>query len=161
MKPSKPNQPPSQFERLLAGLALNGVDFAVVDGLAVLLNCYPRLTVDADIIVHPSLENLRKLLQFLGNWGEGFARELSPEDFAIEQGAIRVSEKFGLDIFVKIYGKTIDDFRPNLRFFQSDEVRIAYLSPLDLVRLKAGSWREKARLDVAAMKAILDRESGT
>ncbi len=75
--------------------------------------------------------------------------------------AIRVSEEFDLDIFVKMHGESIDDFRPNLRFFQSDEVRIAYLSPIDLVLLKAGSWREKARLDVAAMKAILDRESGT
>jgi hypothetical protein len=56
-------------------------------------------------------------------------------------------------------GKTIDDFRPNLRFFQSDEVRIAYLSPADLIFLKQDSWREKDRLDVSAMKEILRRES--
>lgn len=159
MNPSAPNQTPSQFEKLLAGLARSGVDFAVVGGLAVILNGYPRLTVDADIIVHSSPENLRKLLQFLGNWGEGFARELSLEDFIIEQGAIRVSEEFDLDIFVKMHGKTIDDFRPNLRFFESDEFCIAYLSPADLVLLKEGSWREKDQLDVAAMKEILNREN--
>jgi hypothetical protein len=159
MNPSAPNQTPSQFEKLLVGLARHGVDFAVVGGLAVILNGYPRLTVDADILVHPAPENLRKLLQSLESWGEGFARELSPNDFAIETGAIRVSEEFDLDIFVRMQGKTIDDFRPNLRFFQSDEVRIAYLSPADLIFLKQDSWREKDRLDVSAMKEILRRES--
>lgn len=158
MNPSEPNQTPSQFEKLLAGLARNGVDFAVVGGLAVVLNGYPRMTVDADIIVHPSAENLRKLLNFLEGWGEGFARELKVEDFVIEQGAIRVSEEFDLDIFVKMQGKTIDDFRPTLRFFQSDEVRIAYLSPAALISLKAGSWREKDQLDIAALKEIIRRE---
>jgi hypothetical protein len=160
MNPSEPNLTPSQFEKLLAGLARSGVDFAVVGGLAVILNGYPRLTLDADIIVHSSPDNLRRLLKFLEGWGEGFARELVLEDFAIEQGAIRVSEEFDLDIFVKLSGRTIDDFRPNLRYFQSDEVRIAYLSPADIVSLKEGSWREKDKADVAAMKEILARETG-
>lgn len=158
MNPSPPNQTPSQFEKLLAGLARDGVDFAVVGGLAVILNGYPRMTTDADIIVHPSAENLRRLIKSLEGWGEGWARELKLEDFAVEQGAVRVSEEFDLDIFVKMQGKTIDDFRPNLRLFQSDEVHIAYLSPADLVTLKEGSWREKDRFDVAAMQEIIARE---
>ena len=160
MNPSKPNQTPSHFEKLLAGLARGGVDFAVVGGLAVILNGYPRLTLDADIIVHFSPENLRRLLQFLEGWGEGCARQLVLADFAVEHGAVRVSEEFDLDIFVKLDGKTIDDFRPNLRYFQSDEVRIAYLSPADIVSLKKSSWREKDKADVAAMEEILARDSG-
>lgn len=160
MNPSEPNQTPSQFEKLLAGLARNGVDFAVVGGLAVILNGYPRTTVDADILVNASAENLGRLLKFLESWGEGWARELKLEDFAIEQGAIRVSEEFDLDIFVKMHGQTLDDFRPGLRYFQSDDVRIAYLSPAALVSLKEGSWRDKDKLDVAAMKEIIAREGG-
>jgi hypothetical protein len=159
MNPSEPNQTPSRFEKLLAGLARSGVDFAVVDGLAVILNGYPRLTLDADIIVHSAAENLRRALMYLAGWGEGWARELKLEDFSSEQGAVRVSEDFDLDIFVKMNGKTIDDFRPNLRYLQSDEVRIAYLSPADLIFLKAGSGREKDQLDVSAMKEILARET--
>jgi hypothetical protein len=160
MNPSEPNQTPSQFEKLLAGLARSGVDFAVVGGLAVILNGYPRLTLDADIIIHPSAENIRRALKFLESWGEGWARDLKPEDFFIEPGAVRISEEFDLDIFVKMQDKTIDDFRPNLRYLQSDETRIAYLSPADLIALKEGSWREKDQLDVSAMKEILAREAG-
>ena len=160
MKPSpEPNRIISQFEKLLADLARSGVDFAVVGGLAVILNGYPRLTLDADILAHNSPENLGKLLDCLKNWGEGWARELSLEDFAIEQGAIRVREEFDLDIFVRMKGKSLDDFRPTLRHLESGGVRIPYLSPSDLIFLKDGSWREKDQLDVSAMKEILAREA--
>jgi hypothetical protein len=160
MKPSpEPDRTISQFEKLLADLARHGVDFAVVGGLAVILNGYPRLTVDADIIAHNSPENLGKLLGCLRNWGEGWARELSIEDFALEEGAVRVMEEFDLDIFVRMRGKTLNDFRPNLRYLDSSGVRIPYLSPADLIFLKEGSWREKDQLDVSALKEICAREA--
>ena len=50
-------------------------------------------------------------------------------------------------------------FRPNLPYLESGGVRIAYLSPADLIFLKQGSWREKDQLDVSAMKEILAREA--
>lgn len=160
MKPSpEPDRTISQFEKLLADLARHGVDFAVVGGLAVILNGYPRLTVDADIIAHNSPENLGKLLGCLRNWGEGWARELSIEDFALEEGAVRVMEEFDLDIFVRMRGKTLDDFRTNLRYLDSSGTRIPYLSPADLIFLKEGSWREKDQLDVSALKEICAREA--
>jgi len=160
MTPSNdPNRTPSQFEKLLAGLARNGVDFAVVGGLAVILNGYPRLTLDADILVQDSPENLRRLLDYLKTWGEGWARDLKVEDFNLDQGAVRISEDFDLDVFVSMRGKSLADFRSNLRHFNSDDVRIAFLSPADLIFLKEGSWREKDQLDVSAMKEVLAREA--
>jgi hypothetical protein len=156
---SSPNENFFRFENLLVELARAGVDFAAVGGIAVSLNGFVRATEDVDIIVGSSPENLRRLLECLARWGEGWARELKPEDFAMEEGSIRVIEDFDLDIFVKMRAKTLDDFRPNLRYFQSDDIRIAYLSPADLIFLKDGSWREKDKLDVAAMKEIIARES--
>lgn len=149
-----------QFEKLLVKLAQAGVDFAVVGGVAVSLNGFVRATEDVDILAYNSPENLGKLLDCLKGWGEGWARELKVEDFSVEEGSIRVMENFDLDIFVKMRGKTLDDFRPNLRFFESEDFRIPYLSPADLVFLKQGSWREKDQLDVSAMKEILAREAG-
>jgi hypothetical protein len=156
---SSPNETFFQFEKLLVALAQAGVDFATVGGVAVSLNGFVRATEDVDIIVNSSPENLRKLLDCLAHWGEGWARELKPEDFAIEEGSIRVIEDFDLDIFVKMRGLTLDDFRPRLRFIESQGARIAYLSPADLVSLKDGSWRDKDKLDVAAMKEVIAREA--
>jgi hypothetical protein len=100
------------------------------------------------------------LIDCLKQWGEGWARELSENDFAVEAGAIRLVEDFALDMFVVMREKTLDDFRPRLRFLDTDGVRIPYLSPEDLIFLKQGSWREKDRFDVQAMREIIAREGG-
>jgi len=148
----------SRFERLLAALVTSNVDFAVVGGLAVIFNGYPRLTLDADILVDDAPDNLGRLLSCLSGWGEGWARELKPEDFTPAEGSIRVMEEFDLDIFTQMDDHKLDDFRPRLRYLDTSGVRVPYLSPVDLILLKQGSWREKDKLDVQAMKEILARE---
>jgi hypothetical protein len=146
------------YEKLLAALARNGVDFAVVGGMAITLNGFVRATEDVVIIISPKPENLRKLLDSLQQWGEGWSRELKPEDFANEPGAVRLIEDFPLDMFVTMREKTIEDFRPRLRYLEASGVRIPYLAPEDLIFLKEGSWREKDQFDVAAMREIIARE---
>lgn len=79
----------SQYGKLLVALSTAGVDYAVVGGLAVIFNGYPRFTLDADVIVEDSPANLDRLLAVLRGWGEGWARELSLDDFTPEEGAIR------------------------------------------------------------------------
>ena len=155
------SQPESFFpyERLLVALVRSGVDFAVVGGVAVSLNGFVRATEDVDIIVNPVPENLRKLIECLQQWGEGWARELKSEDFTPEAGSIRLIEDFALDMFVAMRKKTLDDFRPRLRHLETGGVRIPYLAPEDLIFLKQDSWRDKDKLDVQAMREIIARES--
>jgi acylphosphatase len=143
----------------LVALVHSGVDFAVVGGVAISLNGFVRATEDVDIIVNPAPENLRKLIECLKQWGEGWARELKSEDFVIEAGAIRLIEDFALDMFVSMRKKTLADFRPRLRHLETGGVRIPYLAPEDLIFLKQDSWRDKDKLDVQAMREIIARES--
>src|SRR5688572_24987698 len=126
----------TRFGKLLAELARSGVDFAVVGGLAVIFNGYDRLTLDADILVSLKPDNIEKLLGSLGRWGEGFARELRPDEFVPQEGSIRVIEEFELDIFTQMQGKTLEDFRPRLRQLGIENASIQYLSPEDLIELK-------------------------
>ena len=65
---------------------------------------------------------------------------------------------FDLDIFTRMKGKSIDDFRPRFRYIESGGVRIPFIAPDDLLFLKQGSWREKDQIDVAAIKEIIERE---
>ena len=145
----------SPFEKLLADLVRSEVEFAVVGGVAVSLNGFVRATDDVDILVQAAPENIRKLLDCLAGWGEGFARELQVEDFVPQEGSIRVMEEFDLDIFTRMRGHSLEEFRPRLRHFKTSGVRIPYLAPEDLILLKQDSWREKDQLDVAAMRKIL------
>ncbi|HCL91233.1 MAG TPA: hypothetical protein P5037_06630 [Candidatus Paceibacterota bacterium] len=153
---SEPKETVSRFERLLVALARAGVDYAVAGGLAVILNGYPRVTVDVDILVNDSPENLRRLLDCLAGWGEGWARELKIEDFVPQEGSIRVMEDFDLDLFTRMAGKSLDYFRPRLRYLDAGGVRIPYLAPQDLILLKENSGREKDQLDVVALRKILE-----
>ena len=159
--PLSPRETTSQFEKLLAQIAAAGIDFAVVGGLAVILNGYERQTRDLDIIVHPDPENIRKLLTFLSTWGEGWARELTLSDFeTLDEGSLRIMEEFDLDVFVTMRGRSLDDFRPRLRYLPSDDVRIPVIAPEDLIHCKEASWRDKDKIDVSALKEILKREHG-
>ena len=142
----------SQFEKLLVDLAQSGIDFAVVGGVAVSLNGFVRATDDLDILINDDPDNVRRLLDCLSHWGEGWARELKVEEFLPQEGSIRVMEEFDLDIFTRMRGKSLDDFRPRLRYLQSGESRIAYLAPEDLIFLKQPSCREKDQLDVSSLR---------
>jgi hypothetical protein len=142
----------------LADLTAGGVDFAVVGGVAVIANGYVRLTEDLDILVSDDRENLMRLLEVLRRFGEGYARELAPEDFLRQEGSIRVSEDFDLDLFTMLGGRTLDYFRPRLRRYELTTCSFLHLAPDQLIELKQNSWRDKDRIDTAAMKEILARE---
>lgn len=147
----------SQFGDVLVALARGKVDFALVGGLAVGLNGFPRATLDIDILVDEDSANIQRMLTVLCGWGEGWAKDLSVADFTPEEGCITVSEDVDLDIFTRMLGHTLRDFRPRLRHFEIEEVRIAFLDAVDLIELKKSSVREKDQLDVRALTEILAR----
>ena len=98
------------------------------------------------------------MLEVLARFGEGFARELTPEDFPRQEGSIRIMEDFDLDIFTLMRGQTLDDLRRHLRRHELTTCSFFHLSPEQLIQLKQDSWRDKDKLDVLAMKEILERE---
>ncbi len=151
------NHPP-EFEKLLAALVNGRVDFALVGGLAVGLNGFLRGTKDVDILVGDEPRNLEKLLEVLRGWGEGWARELSVEDFTPEEGCIKVSEEFDLDIFTRMTGRSLDDFRQHLKYSSNEAVRVPFLDASAIIELKQHSVREKDQLDVLALRRILQDE---
>ena len=150
----------SRFEDLLVRLVRAEVDFCVVGGLAVILCGYVRVTEDVDILISESPSNVRRMLDVLTGWGEGWARELKPEEFLPQEGALRLNDVLDLDIFTRMRGHSLDDFRPRLRLFATQGTRIPYLAPEDLIALKQGSWRDKDQIDVLAMREVLQRERG-
>lgn len=148
----------SSFEKLLVLLVRNGVEFTTVGGIAVCLNGYVRLTEDVDILIGRNPENINKLISTLAGFGEGFGGELVPEDFADEEGAIRVievMENCQVDIFVRMKGLYLEDFADDVVFFKtSDDVAIPFLGPEGLITLKSTSLREKDRVDVSVLKGM-------
>ena len=153
------NSKPTTFEELLADLSRHGVDYILVGGLAVALCGFTRATLDVDILVQADLENIRRLLQCLAHFGEGYARELAPDDFTLEEGSIRIVEEFPVDVFTLMSGHTYEDLLPQTARHRIDDVEIIYLNAEGLITLKADSLRPQDQIDVQALQDILRRKA--
>lgn len=145
------------FEKLLGLLAEAGVEFLVVGGVAVSFQGYVRLTEDVDLLINESSENIRKLLVTLADYGEGYARELSVDDFTDEEGAIRIveaTEQCQIDIFTQMSGKKYPDVIVEADTFEVAGQRIAVASKNSLIGWKSKSVREKDQFDAMALRQL-------
>lgn len=139
------------FDELLSLLSTGGVKFIVVGGVACALNGFVRATEDLDILIEPSEKNIKKMLDVLKDWGNGYADELKISDFPVSPGAIRVIEDFPLDIFTVLNEKTYDVLSQNTGMTKSG---ILYLDRGALIDIKKKSDREKDKIDVLALQKL-------
>ena len=147
------------FERLLVLLAEAEVRFIVVGGIAVTLQGYVRLTEDVDLLLDDDESNIGRLLATLADYGEGFARELLPEDFTPDEGAIRIveeTEQCQIDLFTRMSGRTFGDVLKDADRFLLRGVEIRYASKASLIAWKEKSVREKDRLDALALRQLAE-----
>jgi len=146
------------FAKLLARLADHDVRFIVVGGIAVTLQGYVRLTEDVDILLDLSAENIANFLSCMAGFGEGFARELSIDDFDDSEGAIRIveiSEQIQMDIFTRMSGFHYSDVITDADRFELGTRTIRFASKTALIRWKENSVREKDRLDAMALRKLI------
>ncbi len=141
----------TDFGVVLALLQKREVEFIVVGGVACALNGFVRTTEDLDILVRSTPENISRVFAALSRWGDGYIRDLTPEDFAPIPGAIRLEEDFVLDMFTLLADKTYEEFLPDTR---ETEDGLKYLSPAGLIETKRNSVREKDQIDVIAMRRL-------
>ena len=146
------------YESLLEKLSNKGVKFILVGGLAVDLCGFERATMDVDIIVQRSEENIVALIEALKQFGDGSARELSFNDFDLEEGCVRVIEDFPVDIFTIMKGNTYEDLIKYKVVFKAESgVEIPHLNADGLILLKQESARSKDQIDVNELKKGLGR----
>jgi Nucleotidyl transferase of unknown function (DUF2204) len=147
------------YEKLLAKLARAEVKFIIVGGVAVALNGFVRTTEDVDILIEASTDNIVRLLNELGDFGEGHARELSVGDFSDSEGAIRIVEDFPLDVFTIMRGKRYADLIGATKTTRIDDGEVRYLNAEGLIALKGNSQRDQDRIDVSALRSLRDKNS--
>ena len=148
------------FESPLAELARADVVFLTVGGLAVAQAGYPRFTEDIDVLVEASPDNLDRLVGVLSTFGEGAAAELTPADFPLEEGAVRVIEDVVIDVFTLMSGHTYANLLPRSDLHDVEGEAVRVLSAEGLLRLKAPSLRPKDQTDAAELRRILRERRG-
>ncbi|MBN1269865.1 MAG: hypothetical protein JXB04_09770 [Kiritimatiellae bacterium] len=136
----------------------HGVRYLIYGGMACNLHGHERTTRDVDVFVQPTLENMKAALAALSKWGDGFARELTPEDI-IENVVVRICDRFILDVSSKVWKLEWDTAWKNRRIVQIEGVDIPILSRADLVRSKQ-TYREGDVWDVRALRSLSGPEPG-
>lgn len=145
------------FGKLLVILAEAGVDFIVVGGVAVSIQGYVRLTEVVDLLMDDSPKNVTRLLTRLADYGEGFVRELSPEDFDDEESAIRiveVTEQCQIDLFTRMAGRSYSDVIGDADRFEVGGHQIAIASKKSLIGWKSVSVREKDQFGANSLRRL-------
>ena len=95
---------PPDFKDFLQLLNANGVEYLLVGGYAVGYHGYVRATADMDIWIAPSVENARRVVTALQQFG--FTLPTSPEELFLKpDNIVRMGvPPFRLEVFTSISG---------------------------------------------------------
>lgn len=85
------------------------------------------MTVDIDIIVQNSPENIGRFVSVMRQWGQGYGGGLVYEDFQ-GAGCVRIEEDFPLDVFTMLDGKPFEYFvHRAVRYSLADGIEVGCL----------------------------------
>ena len=129
------------------------MEYLVIGGWAAIAHGLPRSTLDVDLFVRPTRDNVERTIGALADVGFGSARELDANDI-LSRHVFLFADQIRIDLFLKPW--ELDDFDAcwaRRRETELDTVRIPVLGLEDLIRSKRTD-REGDRADVEALERL-------
>lgn len=155
---------PIATEPLWAALAAEGVDYALVGGLAMYVHGLPRFTQDIDLFVKLEQENIESLKRALKRlYPDPDIEETSFEDLSGEYPVLRYLSPDGpaaIDIIGRLGEKVSwDDLEIVDRVVGSSQLRV--VSPASLLRMQQSTVRPIDGQDAERLRKAFDlKEDG-
>ena len=124
------------------------VEFAICGGHAVAFHGYPRLTMDVDILILPTLENARRMVASLDEFGFGQAG-IPLQSFTHEGTAITLGEQPSqVDLLTSMGATPTVDVLARAEWGQLGGLRVRFVSRKDLIQAKREAARPKDLADL-------------
>ena len=140
------------FEELLQLFNKHRVHYCLVGAYAVAFHVRPRYTKDMDILVRPTLENGRKIVRALREFGFGELR-LTPEDFVQPGRFVQLGyEPVRIDLITSIQGFTFEQIWKHRARGYYGSVRTCFIGREELLRNKELSARLQDKADVELLR---------
>lgn len=92
---------------LLQSLNEHAVDYLLIGGYALAAHGYQRATTDIDVVVSPTVETGRRVIQALMVLPDQAAKDIDPQWF-LEDENIRVADDFVVDLMLNTNGLKYD-----------------------------------------------------
>jgi len=147
------------FSEFVESLIGNGVEFLIVGAHALAFYGHPRSTGDLDIFVRPTVENARRILRSLNEFGFG-GLDISEDDLAGGTDVIQLGvAPVQIDLLTTLTAVDFDDAWTNGVRGTINGLTVVFISKEDMIQIKRrsgghGMWRMRIFCGVANRAAI-------
>jgi hypothetical protein len=139
------------FREFLALLNAHDVKFMIIGGYALAYHGAPRFTGDIDIFVKPDIENVRRVLNALSDFGFG-SLNLSLDDFQDQDNVIQLGlPPVRIDILTSISGVTWEEADDSKEAGLFGNVSVMYIGKKQFIANKRAIGRMKDLADIEAL----------
>jgi hypothetical protein len=139
------------FRDLLALFNAHKVDYIIVGAHALAYHGAPRYTGDMDILVRPDLENAKRILRALGEFGFG-SLGLKVEDFAASDKVVQLGvAPVRIDIVTSLTRVSWEDVDAGRVAGSYGGLEVNYIGKKEFILNKRALGRKK---DIADLEAI-------
>jgi len=145
-----PETPP--LLRVCALLNAGGARYLIAGGHACILHGLVRTTEDVDVLIEPTEENCRRVIQALAQLKDGAAAELTPRDL-LDNVVVKIADEVEVDVSTQAWKVTYSDSVSSALEALVDGVRIPYLG-LDALIASKETYREQDRLDLLRLREL-------
>ena len=129
------------------------VEFVVVGAHAVAFHGHPRATEDLDLLVRPTAENGRRIMEALEAFGFG-QLGLTAEAFTVPDRMIQLGRPPNrIDLLTGIYGVSFDEVWQARVSYELDGIPIAMIGREALIKNKRATGRTKDLADAETLEA--------
>jgi predicted nucleotidyltransferase len=144
-------------EQLLKLLKGNKVTFLVIGASAFPVYGYARATLDIDLFVKPDIENIKRVMKALKEFGYDIT-DLSPEDFLSSKILIRQCT-VEADIHPFVKGITFEEAWKNRISAKFGETRVNFPCLDDMIKMKKAAGRNIDLEDLKYLRKIKKRKA--
>ena len=147
------------FEELLRLFNKHRVRYCIVGAYAVAFHARPRYTKDMDILVEPSLENGRKIIEALKVFGFGQLK-LTARDFIHPERFVQLGyEPVRVDLLTSLGGFTFEQIWRHRAMGHYGRVRTSFIGRDELIRNKELSGRRQDQADLEKLRPVIFRKT--
>ena len=136
------------FKEFIELLNKHKVEYLVVGGYAVAMYGYPRYTGDIDFWVKPNIDNAKKIVKALEDFGFG-GYDISESDFSEADKVVQLGYPPNrIDIITGVTGLSFDDCFLNKKNVEIENIPVNFISLFHLRLNKSATGRDKDKNDL-------------
>jgi len=142
------NENRNDCEEFLELLNKHKVKYCIIGSYAIAFHARPRYTKDMDILVDASVENAKKIIAVLNEFGFGSVN-LTEQDFSVKGNIVQLGyEPVRIDIITSIKGLDFADVWNNKVNGQFGKQKVYFIDRKNLIKSKTISNRTQDRADI-------------